>query len=517
MQLINLKSYPKYLFYLFVFSFLLRSMGVLYGLPLHINIDEPALISTALTLRHNINPGHFDWPHLYFYATGVFYFIAGLLRVILSSFVSLPYLINSESFFFIVSRLMSAFIGGLMIFPVYKISKTAFGKKTAVISVLIVSILPVWVYESHFAKIDVPLALFSAFSIYYLYKLTHSPSKSNYIKAGLLIGLSASIKYTGVLLILMLLWVHLFQGNKLKDLRSRLKGIILAGIFFVLGFFAGTPFALLDYKAFLSNERGVGALWQFTNLGKVSWPEYPVSLYNTFVTMFKADLGVLLWVVFSILLIHFLFFNKRDKKYVFFIVPFLFYSFYVSSFQRSTSHYFLFLIPLYLPVLSDYIMQIAGYLREKSRIKILNPLSFTAVFATLVIIPSVYLSFYSVMMHVKSDTRLTAYKWLETNVKDDDFLYVYGLELKDIELKKDNIEWVTELDRDKIELNPPFYVIVGQPDVPPSDILSGDRKSLYYEGAPRRLFEYAELGLYAPNTNRLGPPIYIFYVDRIDQ
>src|SRR3989344_7334713 len=76
----------KELALLVVFAFFIRLVGVSHSLPFVYNVDEPTVVRSTIMLRDSLNPGHFDWPHFYYYINGVFYIVFVFIRSILEVF-----------------------------------------------------------------------------------------------------------------------------------------------------------------------------------------------------------------------------------------------------------------------------------------------------------------------------------------------------------------------------------------------------------------------------------------------
>jgi len=519
-----LKKIPKILWVIIFFGFLIRFIGIWYGLPLALNIDEPSVVSSALGLKHNLNPERFDWPHLYFYINGFAYFIFYLFRKFLSLFVTLPDVWYSTAPFFFVSRLVTVFLGTSTIFVIYYLGNLIFkNQKVALLSALIISVLPIHVYESHLAKLDVAQTFFVSLSLIFIYKVYQSAKTRDFILSGIFIGLTTSTKYNGFLLFIILLLAYLLHFKRNKKAWFKIKNIlnlIYSGIVSVIVFFIGTPYALLDHKLFWSHEYGKGVLWQFQNVGKLPWEVYPISLYETFFVMFKQDLGFFIWVIFITLIILFLFFNKRDDKTTLLLFPVIIISFYISRFNRSPSHYFLFLSPMYVLVIGKFIYDILVYSKEKLKFskKYTNLLLHLLVF--ILILPSLLISVSHTYYFSKRDTRNIAYKWVKNNLpdeKDSDYLYVVGDKLDVVPFRKNQTSRIKKLDRSNIKESPPLYVIIGEYGLKKEDLTTGDRDPETLKGNSKPILKDADLLLFVDNSDRLGPPIFIFKVNSIEE
>ncbi len=268
----------------------LRLTGIQHGFPFIFHPDEPTIIRSALGVRFEANPKHFDWPHLYIYINYFLYMIFGKFRSLLevvnlkSTFLNIfPLIWNDDLIFYYITRCLSAILGGLTAIPVYLAGKKLFGRKVGILGALAITLMPYHVWHSHYSLGDIPSVFLLSWGIYYSSLIIKSSDRKNYILAGLFVGLSASIKYNGGLTAIMVPVAHflrIFWDNKGRDKvkefhkifinKSDINNLILSGVSAFLGFLAGTPFALFDFKTFSRTDGPQGAFWQFTNVGSVN-------------------------------------------------------------------------------------------------------------------------------------------------------------------------------------------------------------------------------------------------------
>lgn len=512
---------PKVVWIIAAFAFMLRIWGIWYGLPLQLNVDEPSFVSGVLGIKYDLNPGRFDWPSLYFYINAGFYFVFSIIKIFISLLTNIPEEAYSSTAYFLISRFLSVTFGTATVLAVYVLGKEVFGsKQVGILSALILSVIPVHVYESHLAKLDVAHAFFIAVAVYWIWQIYKIGDLKSYLWAGVWIGLSTSVKYNSALIFMSVIIAYFLRMSErtetdvLKKYWSieDIKKAFYAGLISIVTFFIGTPFALIDFDTFFSNERGVGALWQFENVGSVAWSEYPSELYETFSQMFYSDLGLSLWIVFSLMLISFVFFNMRSKGYVFMLLPTVLISLYITRLDRSPSHYFIMLMPYYVPALANFILNINNALRNVGVKVGLGAL--TAVILSF----SLWNSVEADILLSRTDTRYLADKWVKENINESDFVYVIGEELEVVTFKKDETAQIKKLDREVFEDTGrmrDFYLIVGIEGVTAEDLTTGDRDPEFLPGNSKPILENAEL-LFTTNNNwRYGPPIHIFYVTKV--
>ena len=277
----------------------LRLTGIQHGFPFIFHPDEPTIIRSALAIRFDANPKHFDWPHLYIYINYFLYMIfakfrdlielANLKETVVSRF---PLIWNDDLIFYYLTRCLSAILGALTAIPVYLSGKSLFGRKVGIFAALAIVLMPYHVWHSHYSLGDIPSAFLLAWGMYFSTLIIKSEKRKNYILAGLFIGLSASIKYNGGLSALMVPVAHFLRilwanrgEDKIKNFSriflnpEGIKSLFMSGLFAFLAFLIGTPFALFDFNGYtagyfieLASDAFIINCPQFCPLRELSFP-----------------------------------------------------------------------------------------------------------------------------------------------------------------------------------------------------------------------------------------------------
>jgi 4-amino-4-deoxy-L-arabinose transferase-like glycosyltransferase len=257
-----------------------------------------------------------------------------------------PLFYNDHLIFYLLSRILSAILGALTVLPIYLWTKKLADNKSALLASAVLALTPLHVRNSHYALIDVPMLFFLSWSLYFS---TYSPALS-----GLFLGFSASTKYNGLLGGLFIVVFLLLQ--KTKTLNQRLVDLVKLGLFTIVGFILGTPYSVLDFKTFTRTDGPQGALWQFTNVGKVGFLDQVTQFVNALSTKLPENLGYGALVVFSIgsAIILYSLVNRKHtnlhKGIVLSLAVFLILTFYVSGLEKNRSHYYLIVYPFFLAV-----------------------------------------------------------------------------------------------------------------------------------------------------------------------
>jgi 4-amino-4-deoxy-L-arabinose transferase-like glycosyltransferase len=422
----------------------LRLTGITHGFPYIFHPDEPTIVRSALGIRFNPNPKHFDWPHFYIYLNYFLYMtfsrfrnILGVLKLRESIGMIFPLIWDEKVIFYFLTRCFSAILGALTVIPVYLSAKKLFNEKAGLFAAFCMAFLPYHVWHSHYSLPDIPMVFLLSWGLYFScliltneeYKKIYKSLK-NYIFSGFFIGLAASTKYNGGLSALMVPAAHFLrilgirQEGKEKVKIVDFRGILAlfsAGIAAFVGFLLGTPYALFDFKTFSRTDGPQGALWQFTNVGSVSFAQHLGQFLNELFVKVSSNMG---WVVIPIYVLGFGYlvyriinFSIIKKKigdneirlfFLYLISLFLFW--YISGFKNTRAHYFFIFYPFAAIVFGFFVSKIYEWLSLKKRF-----LSF--IFTVLVCFPLVFFSSRNTYSYYQGDTRNDLYKWLVSNLK----------------------------------------------------------------------------------------------------
>ena len=199
----------------------------------------------------DLNPRFFNWPSLYMYVMAGVY---GIVFGASSEGVAGAFARNPAAFY-LVGRLLTVVLGTATLAVVYLTGRMTYGRAVGLIASAFLAVDLVHVRDSHWVTTDVPLAFLVACATLYALRYWTSGRLRDAGAAGLLAGLATSMKYPGGLAFLGLVAAHALRRPASvgwRRLVSR-ETSVAAGLA-TLGFFLGTPFALLTPVAFV---RGV--------------------------------------------------------------------------------------------------------------------------------------------------------------------------------------------------------------------------------------------------------------------
>lgn len=235
---------------------LLRIHNIDFGMPLIVHPDEHVVVGVALA---ELKTGWFD-PGRYTYPT---FFMNLMLPALAIYYVyghgkgywtSLDQVQAGEPGFYLVGRYHSAVLGALTIPLTYLLARSLLGqergRRAGLIAGSIVAFSFIHVRESRFAVTDAPTAAVATAALVAIAGMLHRRSTRDYLVAGFLCGLAGSTKYTALPIALPFLAAHL-MGRPAGSWLGKPFWIGLGAI--PLGFIAGSPYALLNWRPFLQD------------------------------------------------------------------------------------------------------------------------------------------------------------------------------------------------------------------------------------------------------------------------
>jgi 4-amino-4-deoxy-L-arabinose transferase-like glycosyltransferase len=240
----------------------LRFWGIGFGLPhTYARPDEDAIVTIATRIyRDGPNPHFFVYPTLYLYIVAFayeLYYAALSLRghaITMAAFID-----RDPAPFYLLSRIAAATLGTATVPVLYLAARVLFGARTATVAAGLLTVAFLHVRDSHFGVTDIPATFMATLAFWAIvgHELdrVHWP---NVLFAGVVCGLAGSTKYNAMLIGLPL-FVRVVQESRFEARRALWATALclLAGCGIAAGFFAGTPFALIDSSQFLSDLHGV--------------------------------------------------------------------------------------------------------------------------------------------------------------------------------------------------------------------------------------------------------------------
>jgi 4-amino-4-deoxy-L-arabinose transferase-like glycosyltransferase len=248
---------------LLVIALGLRVWGIFYGIQEGYHPEEPRQIAIALNMikSGDFNPYRFNYPSVLFYVLAfayVWYFLFGVSRGVFTSLADLAppqqyYLGGAYVPFptqFLYGRGVVILFGLVTVVLVYLVGKRLFGHRAGLIAAAFLAFSPTHALHSHFIDPNVLVTFFTLLAFYFAHRIAETGDRTAYILAGLSAGVAISTKYNVAPILVTLPIAHLMRraGSRATG------GNLLLGLGLIaLGFFLGTPYALLDMPTFLNS------------------------------------------------------------------------------------------------------------------------------------------------------------------------------------------------------------------------------------------------------------------------
>lgn len=240
-----------------------RAWGLSFGLPYLYHPDEPTYVATAQQMfkTGDLNPHSFYFPSLFydinaltyvpFYllgsATGTTHSLADIAAPdMLASGVG----ISPRPATFMLGRIVSLLFGVGAVLLVYVVGRRLTGSRVVgLLGALLMAISPGNVQHSRYITPDVIQVFFILLAFWGAVLVFQKGETWHYVFAGLGVGLAASAKYNGLLIVLSLIGAH-FLRHGWRGVREWRLYMTLA--LAPVAFFLTTPYALFDTETFMA-------------------------------------------------------------------------------------------------------------------------------------------------------------------------------------------------------------------------------------------------------------------------
>lgn len=269
----------------------LRARHLAWGLP--DLFEEATPFFQAWDMWHwgpplsvDLDPHFFRYPSLTFYAhfatQGI---VAAFLRATgaISSLADVPVeFLADRSRFLLASRAVTALFGVATVGAVFVLGRRAGGVAVGLAAATWLAVSPFHVERSQFIEVDVPLVLFIAWGLAECLRLVDEPTLRGHLRAGAVVGLAVSAKYTGAFLVVPLVAAHVLARRE-KGVAgwARASRLLAAGGAAAAVFAITSPYVLLDFGHAWQDFRTEQEHMQRGHFGSdtsLAWREYASAL-----------------------------------------------------------------------------------------------------------------------------------------------------------------------------------------------------------------------------------------------
>jgi len=393
-----------------------RLYGVDFGLPYSYHPDEPVHVRiVAQMLREgDLNPGWFTYPSLSFYFLALAYIVYFPLSAMQGRSTSLSGLAETivvnegvvpDPLSLLWVRIFYALFGILTVLEVYLIGRRFHNRCVGLLAALFLAVAPAHaVLQSHAVNTDAPMIFFLMLSLAFCGLALETGKGRDYALAGFFTGLATSVKYNGLVVVILILVTYILTRRSAKALRNEVAALASVG----MGFLLGTPFAILSPQEFLSGLMGV---WQHYSGGHPGYEGSSWLFYARYLLHDGGELMLALGITGIVLAFH-----RREKREIllaaFLIVYYLWISLFNVHFDRIAAP----LVP-FLALLSARVIELAieACTPRLKRFALGRPLVY-GLLAMLVIALPGYRTVQRDYLLSQTDVRTIALEWARANM-----------------------------------------------------------------------------------------------------
>jgi hypothetical protein len=234
----------------------LRMRGLSFGLPDVYNPDEVAILSRTLAFaKGDLNPHNFLYPTLYFYVLfgwlGAWFVLGWAAGAIQSVAQFQQQFFDDPTVVYLAARAFSVVCGTLVVAAVWRLGRRLASAWTGAAAAAFMAVAPFAVRDAHYVKHDVPATLAVVLAWLAIVRIVryrdHAPGRRDVVIAGICCGLAASVHYYAVFVGLPLAAAILWPpATAIVETRLRVRRTLEAAAAAAVGFFAGSPFLLVD-------------------------------------------------------------------------------------------------------------------------------------------------------------------------------------------------------------------------------------------------------------------------------
>ncbi|MBT7557573.1 phospholipid carrier-dependent glycosyltransferase [Candidatus Woesearchaeota archaeon] len=409
-------SYKYILLGVITFAFVIRFVGIKYGLPLWLIGDEPPFTLAALKMLElkSVLPGLngeafkpilYYSPYLSYIYLIPFTILLGIKYLLFNGGVDLfkNYIVGDLSHFFILARIINVAFGTVTVWLTYKIAKNIFKKEwIALFSAFFLASSVLHIHLSSVARDWVPAVFLFVLVIWILSK-KNLPFKKKYIWSGVISGLSFGISLiSGFTMVFVLFWYLFYEKNNFfKVFKEKILYISLF-IFLALSALAIViypyGFHLSEHNSIDTGKTFLGYLLNFSTFLK------PILVSEPVLSLFT-----ILGLIFS---------WKNFKGYfwsgILFIFSYMTIFYIIFHYEHRFTIYF-------FPILSIF----AGYGLYVIAKKIPNK-TIAKIFIVIVLLLPFITSIRLEQIVLKNDSRIQVREWAETNIESNSKVLIYA-------------------------------------------------------------------------------------------
>lgn len=416
--MLKFKYSSVYILIIFLFiGFLLRVLGIGYGLPYISHPDESRVILDTLSMGHRLSliPARPDYSLLYRYlllALYGFYFLIGKLAGMFQGVndFAFKFMVNPGNIYFI-SRMVSVIFGTLTALVAYILTTRFFGRTTAFVSFIFVLFEFQLVQHSQWAIYPATFCFTVLLAFYFIFAALKDPSLKNFILMGVFAGISISTENHGIFLlpaVLMVALMHWMDNRNILGRNIFIKLWIVSSLALFILSLLGNFYWLFTFK---QAAKKYAELLGVTRVGFSSQAPYVNNVFSMAFWFLQelirqdAILGIflVLGIIYSV--------YKHTRYDIIFLIYIITNFFVFANWGFRLLHDIIGV----MPVSCIFGARLFVDLLRKIRLKEL----YIGILSCLVVFPLVYDSLLVDIKKNNPDTRELAKAWIESNIGTD--------------------------------------------------------------------------------------------------
>lgn len=384
-------------------AFALHTVGILQNLPHFPEADEPLLVSPALRMAvdGSLNPQWFGNP-----GSTMIYPLAAIYSLWMNLDGTGSAIRIAEQY--LLGRYLAAFYAVATVALALSLGRKLFGAPVGVLAAWLFVFTPLALGHDKIVRTDSAGLFWSLLSLWFVFRFVDRPDLVRVAMAGLVIGLSIATRYFGMA-VLAVLVAAAVQRYWRVDKRKMVIYIVVGVAMMLVGFFASTPYFVLDFTTVLANlqvearQTNVGAdglspignfLWYLTTapLTIFSWGQIPFLLLGSGWLAYKG--------------------NFRQRLLLLYVLTF------VGMISLSALHWLRWLIPL-LPLLAMATVYAIVRLFTLPALPLFVRSYGSWIAVALLSVQPVYNSVVLIVTHARPTTRVLAVEWANAHLPSD--------------------------------------------------------------------------------------------------
>src|SRR5215471_15138861 len=181
---------------------LLRFWALSQGIGFNPGVDEPEVMERAVRMMKtgDLNPHFFDYPGLYMYVEAAVSIVRFMVGAMQGKWAGLAQASTED--FYLWARAVTALLGTATVWAVYRVG-LRWGAQTALLSSVLVAVMPLHVRESHYVLTDVPTTFVVVVTCLLSLRAHERETMGAFALAGAAAGLAGALKYNGILAVVM--------------------------------------------------------------------------------------------------------------------------------------------------------------------------------------------------------------------------------------------------------------------------------------------------------------------------